>query len=165
MEKKIRVCKKFYSNTLDISDRQLRTIKKKRESKGFVEKDQRGRKTEQKGRDENLVQDIKDHINSIPKIESHYLRASMSGEYISGEKTIADLCRDFNTSQTEQGKPKAMYWLYYEMFNKDFNLGFFQPKKDRCDTCLEYELLSPQHKLELQPKYDEHFCQVLRPMS
>lgn len=114
---KIRVCKSFFIRTLDISDRQIRTVKSKTNGSGFVERDLRGRHENRKKIDPNVLQDIKNHINSIPRIESHYLRASTSREYIGGEKSIRDLWRDFTKSQEEHNKPTVEYWLYYKTFN------------------------------------------------
>lgn len=154
---KIRVCKVFFINTLDISDKVIRTVKSKTDAQGFIEKDQRGKNVEKRKKiDPTIIQDIKNHINSIPRIESHYLRSSTSREYIGGEKTIRDLWRDFDKHQRDAGKPSCLYWLYYEIFNKDFNIGFFQPKKDRCDLCFEYELALPDLKIQLKEKYDKH---------
>lgn len=153
---KIRVCKTFFINTLGICDRQIRTIKKKTDPQNFVSEDNRGKHVSRKPIDVNLIESIKGHINSIPRIESHYLRASTSREYISGEKTIMDLWKDFDKLQKEEGKPSCDYWLYYNIFNKEFNIGFFQPKKDRCDLCVDYEMANPARKIDIQAKYDDH---------
>ncbi|KAI8437969.1 hypothetical protein MSG28_010631, partial [Choristoneura fumiferana] len=153
---KIRVCKTFFINTLSISDRQIRTVKMKTDTQGFLEKDKRGKHVVRKSVDPVLVQYIKAHINSIPRIESHYLRAATSREYISGGKTIMDLWKDFDKYQREAGNPTCEYWLYYEIFVNQFNISFFQPKKDRCDLCLEYELANSNRKEELKEKYDTH---------
>lgn len=156
---KIRVCKTFFINTLGISDRQIRTVKNKTDPQGFVSKDIRGKHLARKPTDPVLIESIKQHINSIPRIESHYLRASTSKEYIGGDKTIMDLWRDFDKGQKEENKPTCDYWLYYDIFNKEFNIGFFQPKKDRCDLCLDYEQASTNRKIELQQKYEVHLKQ------
>lgn len=65
---RIRVCKTFFINTLDITERQIRTVKLKTNSNGFVAEDLRGRSRSRAPIDPSLVQDIKDHINSIPRI-------------------------------------------------------------------------------------------------
>lgn len=155
----IRVCKKYFINTLDISDRQLRTVKKKTNSQGFVEQDRRGKHDNRKKVKPELLQDIKDYINSIPRIESHYLRATTSKEYISESKTITDLWKDFNQQQKEKSRPECDYWLFINTFNKDFNISFFQPKKDRCETCLAYELAPVNSKMELKTSYDNHLVE------
>ncbi|KAI8429313.1 hypothetical protein MSG28_007808 [Choristoneura fumiferana] len=79
---KIRVCKTFFINTLGICDRQIRTVKKKTDPQGFVISDNRGKSSSRKPVNPILIESIKQHINSIPRIESHYLRASTSREYI-----------------------------------------------------------------------------------
>lgn len=43
--------------------------------------------------DDQLIQDIRHHINSIPRIDSHYLIANTSRQYIEEGKTITDLHR------------------------------------------------------------------------
>lgn len=46
--------------------------------------------------DPNLKEDIKNHINSIPRIESHYVRSTTQRENIDGCKTITQLYKDFD---------------------------------------------------------------------
>ncbi|XP_049886799.1 uncharacterized protein LOC126381347 [Pectinophora gossypiella] len=92
---KLRVCKTFFINTLDITDRMIRTVKDKTDEHGFVEDDRRGKHRNHKTTSSDLIQDMIDHINSIPRIESHYLRMQTSREYIDGSRTIADIYRDF----------------------------------------------------------------------
>lgn len=157
---KIRVCKTYFLNTLSISDRQIRTVKAKTNDLGFVGPDERGKHDKKKTVDPLLKQQIKDHINSIPRIESHYLRAVTGDkEYISDGKTIADLCIDFNNGQKQKNLPEAEYWLYLHIFNYDFNIGFYQPKKDRCELCVAYQLALPETKEQLQLKYENHLTE------
>lgn len=67
-----------------------------------------------------------------------------------------DLWRDFDKSQKEEEKPTCDYWLYYDIFTKEFNIGFFEPKKDKCDLCWDYELAAPNRKNEIKNKYEDH---------
>lgn len=154
--KKIRVCKLFFINTLDITDRQLRTVKSKTNSHGIVEPERRGKHDKKKRVDPELLQSIRNHIESIPRVESHYLRATTNREYISDSKTIWDLWTDFNNDQKEKSLPQCDYWLYLNTFNKEFNISFFQPKKDRCETCVAYELAPESTKTLLKSNYDKH---------
>nr|XP_053611997.1 uncharacterized protein LOC128676083 [Plodia interpunctella] len=156
---KIRVCKTFFINTLDICDRQIRTVKKKTDPQGFISKDIRGKHASRKPTDPTLIESIRQHIDSIPRIESHYLRANTSREYISGDKTIMDIWRDFDNMRKIQGKSSCEYWLYYDIFNKEFNISFFQPKKDRCDLCLDFELATPNRNIEIKKKYEDHLAE------
>lgn len=133
----------------------LRTVKSKTDDAGFLATDQRGKHTNRRTIDESIIQDIRDHINGIPRIESHYLRASTSREFIDGSKIVKELWRDFrNTRNTQQ--PKVEYWLYHNVFTTQFNIGFHQPKKDRCDLCVEFELSSIDRKSILKEKHQKH---------
>ena len=99
--KKLRVCKQFFTSTLDVGDKMIWNVIKKLYD-GFVEPDMRGKHTNHKVLDPAIKQGIFNHINSIPRIEAHYLRQQSAREYISGSKTIADLHRDYVTDCREQ---------------------------------------------------------------
>lgn len=71
----IRVCKYFFMATLDITIRMIRTILEKQSETGAIDSDHKGRKVGKFVLDDNLIQGVKYYINSIPRIESHYLRA------------------------------------------------------------------------------------------
>jgi len=77
--------------TLDITIRMIWTILEKQSETGATDSDHRGRKVSKGVLDDNLTRGIKDHINSIPRIESHYLRAQSTREFIKGDKTLKQL--------------------------------------------------------------------------
>ncbi|KAL4720779.1 hypothetical protein ACJJTC_017586 [Scirpophaga incertulas] len=61
----------------------------------ILEKDRRG-KHENHAHLDPLVEDsIRKHLDSIPKVDSHYCRADTKRTYIEGGKTVADLHRDY----------------------------------------------------------------------
>lgn len=60
-------------------------------NEGFMMDDLRGKHNQHKNLKPALLKDIKKHINMIPKIESRYVRASTSKQYIGGDKTIKDI--------------------------------------------------------------------------
>lgn len=154
--KRIRVCKTFFKSTLDITDRMIQTTKTKYDANRMVQEDFRGRHENHKKISAELVSDIKEHINSIPRNESHYLRSMTSREYIDGSKTIADLYKDFEKQQAENAKDPGKYGAYYKIFTTEFNLGFFKPKKDQCDLCMTFQNASPGEKEQLQNKIEVH---------
>lgn len=153
---KFRVCKTFFKNTLDITNRMIETTKSKYDENGIVQEDYRGRHENHKKISAELVNDIKNHINSIPRIESHYLRATSSREYINGAKTIADLFKDFKDQQTERGKDTGKYCTYYKIFTTEFNLGFYTPKKDQCDLCMSFANATSEQKEQLKNQVEVH---------
>lgn len=126
---RIRVCKTFLRNTLGITDRPIRTIITKKEEALFVPEDGRGRHKNHAKLDDEIRQSVKDHINSIPRIESHYLRQNTSKEFIEGGLTISEMHRNYEQHRIASGKPAATYPIYAKIFNTDFNIGFFKPKK------------------------------------
>ncbi|XP_072943683.1 uncharacterized protein [Epargyreus clarus] len=97
----IRVCKTFFLNTLDISDRMIRTIKSKTDEHGILKADFRGM-TASHVSDEALISDIKEFINSIPRTDSHYTRETSAREFIDGGKTIVELFKDFEDIQKQK---------------------------------------------------------------
>ncbi|CAC5415816.1 unnamed protein product [Mytilus coruscus] len=121
---KVRVCKEFFLTTLDISSRRIQWFFEKK-SPQF--EDKRGRHVKRKISEESKDR-IRNHINSFPRIDSHYC--------VIPEK----------------------YHTYKNIFNLEFNLGFHNPKKDRCDLCEEYKSnkLINQVSEDLKMKYELH---------
>ncbi|CAH1110705.1 unnamed protein product [Psylliodes chrysocephalus] len=101
---KIRVCKLFFMRTLDINARTIYTVIQKSIS-GSVSDDKRGKHGKHKRVDDDIKNGIKEFIASIPRIESHYLRAQSNKEYIEGGKTIADLQREYQMQCEIANKP------------------------------------------------------------
>lgn len=46
--------------------------------------------------------------------------------------------------------------MYSRIFNTEFNLAFFSPKKDQCDKCAAYHNADDEEKIKLQQEYDAH---------
>lgn len=134
----IRVCKTFFRATLDINDRVIRTVIAKSEN-GFLKQDMRGKHNNHKKVAESIRQGIRSHINSIPRMESHYIRKDSSREYIDGGKSLSDLYRDYKSLCESNNVPYANETLYSRIFNGEYNIIFFKPKKDRCELCVRYE--------------------------
>lgn len=75
---------------------------------------------------------IRDHINSFQRVESHYLRSQTTRKYIDGSLTLAQMYRYYKQDQEQKGLPVAKKCNYDNIFNTEFNISFFQPKKDQC---------------------------------
>lgn len=151
-----RVCKFFFINTLGISDKTTRTVIKKITSTimGVDLKDNRGKHDSHIKLDSELREGVKAHINSIPRIENHYCRASTSREYIEGGVNITTLHRDYVEDCKCKGVPHVAYPIYYQIFSNDFNISFWKPKKDQCDDCTAFT--NAENKAVLQEKHDQH---------
>lgn len=157
-EGRVRVCKLFFINTLDINDRPIRTVleKKNKVCENLIEIDLRGKHSNHHAVDQSIKDGMRVHIDSIPKIESHYLRANTSRVFIDGSKTVADIHRDYVSKCKENNVAFGNYSMFYKVFTEDYNISFFTPKKDQCDTCATFENASETEKDYLQQKYDQH---------
>ncbi|XP_050306441.1 uncharacterized protein LOC126743406 [Anthonomus grandis grandis] len=153
-DEQILVCFKFFRNTLDISDRFVRTVKAKNDN-GFLEGEKRGLKPSNMLSQE-LKNTIREHLASIPTVESHYVRANTQRKFIDGGKNLSDLYRDYvemcKTNNTSYGK----YSMYRHIFLFEFNMSFHSPKKDQCQTCETFKNSNPEEKIALNVSYNAH---------
>lgn len=145
-------------NTLGIAERTLRTVIQGRYSSsvgvGVIPNDKRGKHAYHNQVRPEIIQSVRDHINSIPRIESHYTRANTSREFIDGGLTIKEMHRNYLSSR--ESMQSANYDMYARIFNTEFNVSFFIPKKDQCDLCESYNNSTGEDKLKLQKPYEEH---------
>lgn len=155
-DSRLRVCKHFFKATLAINDRPIRTALKKKTESGFLESDKRGRHGKQPTIDPEIKESVRNFINKIPRVESHYLRAQTKREYIESGKSLADLHRDYKEERLSQGLNFANSVMFNRIFNGEFNIGFHSPKKDQCDLCESYKNSDNEGKLKLQESYDLH---------
>lgn len=90
--------------------------------------------------DEKIKNSIREHINSIPRIESHYRRQDSTREYISEDKIcLADLYSDNKKIEEDKNEPAANLTMYSRIFLSEFNISFFSPKKDLCNLCDQFK--------------------------
>lgn len=54
------------------------------------------------------------------------------------------------------GSKPVLLHKYREIFNKEFNLGFYQPKKDQCDFCARYKNATDSERENLAKDYENH---------
>lgn len=153
---KMRVCKMFFKNTLDINDRTILTVRNKTIASGSLIGDLRGKHKNHKKLDEQIKNYIRTHINSIPRVESHYLRAQTTREFIDGSKCIAQLYRDYKDLCDSEGRSFGTYHMYADIFNQEFNISFFKPKKDQCSLCYQYKHVTDQVRETLKNDYEGH---------
>ncbi|CAG9816980.1 unnamed protein product [Phaedon cochleariae] len=153
---RIRVCKAFFKSTLDLNDRVIKTALSKKSESGVIEGELRGKHGNQPTIDPQVRRSVIDFINSIPRIESHYLRAQTTREFICSDKSLADLYRDYKILRENNGLPYATTSTFNRIFNTDFNISFFIPKKDQCDLCESYKNADETGKEKLYQNYEQH---------
>lgn len=155
---KIRVCKSFLINTLGITERAIRTVITATLSGTGISplQDQRGKHGNRKKIDEEILVSVRNHINSIPRVDSHYLRKDTTRQFIDGGLTIAEMHRHYSAERSAMKMPPANYDTYARIFNTEFNIGFFLPKKDQCDQCETYKNSPNDEKEKLEDAYLLH---------
>nr|CAI5822919.1 unnamed protein product [Callosobruchus analis] len=122
--KKETVCKKFFLNTLSISQQTVDTAVKKKKEGGIVTPDKRGRHQA---------------VNKIFE-ESHYSRERTKKKYLGNHLNISRMYRLYLEECQENGFESeniAKEWLYAEIFNYEYNYSFKSPDNDTCDLCYQ----------------------------
>ena len=133
---KIRVCKTMFLNTLDINDSWVKPAFKKLGSGSSVAEDIRG-KGNKKSIPPNIIENVKQHINLFPKLPSHYVRKKNKRKYLDESLNIRKMYNFYLEwmSKEKPGEELATQRQYRGVFTGNFDLHFFKPKKDQCDTC------------------------------
>lgn len=136
-----RVCKTEFLNVhgLQSSKGRLNNIVSKK-IKGIrvPERDKRGKHVNRLNKiSDAAIQTVRNHIDSIPKYQSHYSRQeNMNKVYLDHNMTIASLyseryvpwCRDAGIEPVKEH-------TYRKIFCTQYNIGFKLPKSDTCKTC------------------------------
>ena len=141
---KRKVCQSFYTSTLAISKAMVYSVHANKNPETMEPKrDGRGRHGNQSKISEEKRQVVIDHINSFPRIESHYCRAKTSKEYLQSDLNIEKMYNLYVERCLKKKHEPTKQWFYSKVFNNEFNLDFHVPKSDRCDRC---ELRKNQEK-------------------
>ncbi|CAH2100600.1 unnamed protein product [Euphydryas editha] len=159
---KVRVCKVFFLNTLQISEQTVYTAIEKNDS-DLDKMDNRGKHNNRPHKmsvptEESIVS----HIKLFPSKEAHYVRKSSKRKYLCETLNISKMYRlytDWFKKQTDgrySDDQMATKRQYETIFNTKFNYSFFNPKKDLCGTCTLYEQLEGENKESLKDKYMKH---------
>nr|CAI5847710.1 unnamed protein product [Callosobruchus analis] len=149
----VEICKTMFINTYVGHH----SIKKVDASEiGTVTPDKRGLHNNRPHKISNDVKmSIKQHIEMFPTVESHYCRARTSKRYLEQGLTIAKMYRLYKSwtdenSITSIGTERQ----YREIFNREYNISFWVPKKDMCDTCYKYNNNPEKNNSQEQEQMD-----------
>jgi len=164
----LRVCKKFFLATLAVGERTVRGVKDKEAKKGLTAaaEDDRGKHPPVHKLSEEKLNSIKEHINSFPRMESHYCRSSSSRDYLAADLNLLRLYDLYVQKVKEEGREKdfkVCQSTFFRVFHEHFpKVSFHHPKKDGCSYCNKYSLMTEEQKAEAKSDYDLHMqCKVL----
>lgn len=139
MQEDVSVCQQFFNNTLNVSEgRVYYYFSKNKDKPTITPSAPRHGKHPKKTLSNEQKQEIRDHINKFPVVESHYCRHNTNKNYLYQGLNLATMYRLY----VEESDNPAKISAYRNIFNFEFNLSFFRPKKDRCDKCMAFELLT-----------------------
>ncbi|KAB0803299.1 hypothetical protein PPYR_00269 [Photinus pyralis] len=152
-----RVCKTMFLHTLGISERWVSTALSKVKDSGAVEEDNRGKHQSRPNKiNEDVKEIVREHIKLFPVVPSHYTRKNTQKLYLEDGLNIQRMYRLYlEFAKTMDVTNVASSRQYRDIFNGEFNLSFFKPKKDQCDLCIRYTDTDKGNP-ELQEKYDSH---------
>lgn len=134
-----RVCRTFFVNTLAIDQKRVYYSfnnlclpcsktplprKKGKHKKTFTS--------------EEKLDEIRRHIKAFPIIDSHYCRATSGRKYLEAGLSVAKM---YNYYVEETPMPLKVN-MYRKIFNEEFNLSFWLPKKDLCNKCVLFKMNS-----------------------
>src|SRR5699024_4775120 len=120
--------------------------------------DQRGNLPPKVNQDlECIKESVRRHIDLFPRMESHYVRKDSTREYLQSDlQNISQMyCLYKEWMADKSNKKSATYNQYRKIFSDEFNIGFFHPKKEQCELCDSYKMLSPNEKTEKLEKERE----------
>ena len=154
---KMRVCKKMFLSTLDISEKlvtyTLDNCERDGGSRAFSKTDQRGKYTPANKTPVQLLEAVRKHIKSFPTMEPHYVRRLFLGADLNIKKMYELYVEQCKVT----GLPSVKEGVYRRVFCDEFNMSFHVPKKDACAKCEQYENADDKRPLE-----EEHLLHIAR---
>ncbi|CAH1115707.1 unnamed protein product [Psylliodes chrysocephalus] len=84
---------------------------------------------------EEMIKNVQDHIEAIPKYSSHCSRKGNPNRvYIDHDLSVASLYqKHYKPWCTEHGTAPVKEDTYQQIFCNQYNIGFMIPKSDTCD--------------------------------
>ena len=149
-----RVCKVFFMNTLAITNKSVRTAVLKI-SDGMVLPDRRGKHVKTVVSDDDKAF-VKQHIESFPRLPSHYCRKRSVKEYLSPQLNVQKMYSLYQEECVVKSRKPVSVHYYRHIFDSEYNIGFFKPKKDQCDFCTRYRNSSATEQSEMKERFEEH---------
>ncbi|CAC5412573.1 unnamed protein product [Mytilus coruscus] len=143
---KLPVCKSMFLSTLGIGEKMMYEWILNSKN-GIPHKSNVKRRAKQY--DIDRKQYAKSFIERLPKLPSHYCRASSSKVYLEPVfQSISDLHREYRKEAQKDDSPVIS--LFHNILD-ELNISLFQPRKDQCDTCCGYEAANIDKVI-----YDQH---------
>lgn len=150
------MCRDFFLSTYSLSHSKLETIRRRIVKNCNPQKPLQEKEPHNKYSEETL-KSVRQHIESYPKVESHYCRADTKREYLDANLSISKMYDAYRSKHVVESPdiPVAAAHKYYEIFCNEYNLGFHVPKKDLCDKCELYKIGELGAEMQAEKKKHE----------
>ncbi|KAL4705163.1 hypothetical protein ACJJTC_007909 [Scirpophaga incertulas] len=151
-DRRVRVCKTMFQNTLCITKMTIWNWKKGKENTSNNNQNVSARKNPHEAEVESLI----GFLNSIPKMESHYCRKTTAKLYLLPEWTSKRALYEFYIKDwcaTRNIKPLSI--AKFSNTLEIENISLFKPKKDECEKCLSHKIGNipdTEHKEHIERK-------------
>lgn len=131
---RLRVCRQFLLETLSLGEKTVRN---------WVLQDSESNELPEEGENslENLAttcDSIQMFFDRLPKMESHYCRASSSKIYL--EPVFTSQQELYNLYKADCGTEKPASKTQFRRYVKQNKIAIFSPKKDQCNSCTEFKV-------------------------
>ncbi|CAG5001783.1 unnamed protein product [Parnassius apollo] len=137
-EQRVRVCKTMFQNTLCITKMTIWNWKKGKENTSH---NGNQNVSARKNPHEEEVESLKEFLNNIPKMESHYCRKTTSKLYLLPEWTSKRaLYKFYEKDWCASRNIKPLSIAKFSNTLEIENISLFKPKKDECEKCLSHKL-------------------------
>lgn len=132
----IPVCKKMFISTLSLKERSIFSwISNSTHGMSCNSVSQRVTTRSSSGFDF-----LNTFLKNLNKVPSHYCRRESEKLYLEQSfSNLSDLYNAYKMKSEESNEPTLSRTSLIKMLRK-LNISLYQPKKDRCDICLQYEL-------------------------
>lgn len=152
---KYRVCQMFFLKTLCISNVVVyNAFKHKGNHNTYEGEDKRGKKEPANKTKPELINFVREHIESFPTVESHYSRRSTKRQYLDSKLSISKMFSLYKEKCIEENQVFVSFITYKRIFGQFYNLAFFKPKKDLCQICENYN--NSKEKERFKETYSKH---------
>lgn len=130
--KEHRVCKAFFTKTLDIGNKVIDYTLKKTEAGVYIGRDERGRRDPANKTSSQDLDFVKMHIGSFgaSKKEGKNRR-----KYLSPDLNVGKMYNMYKAMCLEVNKKPVSLSVYRNVFKKDFKLSFSKPRREHCPNC------------------------------
>lgn len=135
--KEHRVCKAFFTKTLDITNKVVDYTMKRTECGVYIGQDERGRRDPVNKTKPEDSEFIRWHIASFPTVDSSKGKKDNKNKkrYLSHDLNVGKMYAMYKELCEQTGRKVMGISVYRNTFNREFNLAFQKPKKEHCANC------------------------------